>query len=174
MQKARVTPDYLMRVMFRRLEAKNVLPTGTIVGGSHQMMSANLHEPMQLLICPINLPTDTSTDIDNFGTLTDGVFHIYFRNRNGLDMPITDDIWLNDPDFGYYAVLSKSYRALSAWWPQGDLPDAKQGKLLTSYPLKCKTFNEPRRSWSDRTMGEGMFEIRARFMMEVDTVDPLV
>ena len=173
--KTRCSPNYLMRVIFRRLIAKNVLPNGPIVGASHQMMSSQLQEPFQLLICPINLPIDLDNEVDNFGTIVNGVFHVYYRHRNMDDAAFTDDIWLNDPDTGYYVTLTRAARALNGWFPTGDLADAKLGKILTTNVLKVKTFNEPRRAgWSDRTIGEGMFEIRARYVMEADTLDPLV
>ncbi len=177
--KVPVSTNYLIRVMYRRLVLKDVLPNGTTIAASHQMMSSNLHEPFQLFICPINQPIDADNEVDNFGTITNGVFHIYYRHRGMDDAAFDDDIWLNDPDTGYYATLTRAYRALNGWWPVGDLigpdTDSKTGKLLTTNVLKCKTFNEPRRAnWSDRTMGEGMFEIRARYILEVDTLNPLV
>lgn len=174
MLKTRCTPDYLMRVIMRRLIARDVLPDGPIVGGSHQMMSDQLQEPFQILICPINLPTDNSCDADVYGTITNGVFHVYYRHRDILDTANTDDVWLNDPDFGYYAKLTKAMRALRGWWPIGDLADSKENRLLTTNVLKVHTFNEPRRKYVDRSLGEGMFEVRARFVMDQEQVGPLV
>jgi len=172
-QVVRCTPDYLMRAFFRRLTSLNVLPDGQIVGASHQMISDQLEEPFQLLICPINLPVDRLYEIDKFGTIFDGVFHIYYRHRNMDDPAWTDDTWLNDPVSGYYAKQHKSFLALSSWWPTGDLADAKQNMYLTTGPMRCKTWNEVRRrKWTDRSLGEGMLEIRARFVFDQDQLAP--
>lgn len=155
-----------MRAIFRRLIAQSVLPDGPIVGGSHQMMSNQLQEPFQLLICPINMPVDPDNDLHKYGTITNGVFHIYYRHRNMDDPAFTDDIWLNEAQTGYYAKLMPVFQALNGWWPVGDLADNKQGKKLTTLPLLCKTWNEPRRKYDDRSIGEGMFEIRGRFILD--------
>ena len=90
--KARCSPQYLMGVMFRRLMLKNVLPNGPIVEAPHQMMSSQLQEPFQLLICPINLPIDLDNEVDNFGTIINGVFHIYYRHRNMDDAAWADSV----------------------------------------------------------------------------------
>jgi hypothetical protein len=162
-----------MRVMTRRLAALNVLPGGQIVGGSLQFISPQTEEPFQVQISPINLPTDHLHQVDKFGTIYDGVFHIYYRHRDMNDPAWGDDIWLNDPVSGYYAVKQKSFVALHSWWPSGDLPDSKIGQFLTTMPLHCKTWNEVRRrKYQDRSLGEGMFEIRARFVFDQDQLSP--
>jgi hypothetical protein len=173
----RCTPDYLMRVMFRRLVALNVLPGGQIVGGSLQAMSPQTEEPLQISIFPINLPIDPLHKLDKYGTIYEGVFHIYYRHRNFDDPAWTDDNWLNNPAAatipGYYAVLHASFLALSSWWPTGDLADDKAGQFLTTKPIECRTWNEVRRrKFRDRSMGEGMFEIRPRFVFDQDQLQP--
>lgn len=158
------TPDYLMNVIARRLEARNALPSGAIVI-SEQMMTQQLHEPWQLVITPINMPLDKSNDIGLYGTIMQSVFHIYYRHRNMVDIPMSREEWLASPEImqGFYATLGVSYDALVDWWPQGDLPDDKQGKLLTTRPIEVNYWNEPRTSYRDKNLGEGMFEIRCRY-----------
>lgn len=170
----RCNPAYLMNAIVARLVSQNVLQgQGMIVGASHQMLSAETQEPFQMLLCPITLMPDKQNEADGFGSITEGTFHIYYRHRNMDDPAYADQIWLNG-DTGYYETQARAYRALVPFWPVGTLADAKNGYLLTTGPLKVGMWNEPRRrKWADRSLGEGMFEIRARFILEVDTVDPL-
>ncbi len=161
------TPDYLMNVMLRRLNAKNCLPEGAITI-SEQMMTQQLHEPWQLIICPLNMPIDKANNIGLYGTIQQSVFHIYYRHRHIVDEPMSREQWLaNDTIMeGYYATLKPAYDALVDWFPVGDLADGKQGKLLTTRPIEANYWNEPRTSYRDKNIGEGMFEIRARYRIQ--------
>lgn len=164
MQRTTCTQDYLLNVIKRRLEARNALPEGAITIDT-QMMTTQQHEPWQLVVVPINSPVDNQNNIGLYGTIMQSVIHVYYRHRSMVDTPMTREEWLASPTImeGFYATLNVSYDALVDWWPQGDLADSKNGKLLTTRPLEANYFNEPRTSYRDRFIGEGMFELRARY-----------
>ena len=173
MHLARCNPDYLMNAIVQRLIDQDVLQgAGPIVGSSHQMLSPETQEPIQMLLCPITIMPDKDNYADGFGTIMQGIFHIYYRHCNMEDAAWSDQTWLNGPS-GYYQVQARAMRALVPFWPVGTLADSKNGKRLTTTPLIVGMWNEPRRrKWVDRSLGEGMIEIRARFIAETNTLDP--
>lgn len=167
MDKTGCTIDYLLNVCLRRLQDKAVLTAGELAITT-KMMTNEMQEPWQIILCPINAPNDKANNIGLYGSIQQLIFHVYYRHRNMLDGPMERTTWLADANVmdGYYSTLKTAYDALVDWWPQGDLADEKAGKLLTTVPLVANYYNEPREKWADPNMGEGMFEIRCRFRVQ--------
>lgn len=171
---ARISTGYLISQLIRRLEARNVIPGGKVTGASLRMMASGGNIPLEVFICPLHQPLSSKFGLGGkYFNCINGSFNVYYRHRNALDIDSQAKRWLLASG-GYYEIMAACYAALNEYWPIGDIdpPDAFNGMNLTTAPIKCRMFNEPRKSYKDDTMGEGMMEIQASYLIDQPITAP--
>jgi len=165
-QFARLDTAEVIDLLSRQLERfKAVLvPAGvSIQGGSLEMMSTQQWTKESIIICPLHQPMRTRFDRSTHaGIIIDGVFDVYYRHRGMLDEAKSSKVWLKD----YYACLVKVAEKLVDWWPI-DWEGTYEGKRMTIEPINGRMMNEPRKSWKDNGIGEGMLELMVSYVLKI-------